>query len=204
VLSKLKAAVNKALEGHARSLYRLGLRPDHMTVLGLFWAILASLAYWNWGLMWPYVALSAPLLVLLSGYSDVMDGLLARSFGLQSKRGAMLDSTLDRYADVAVIAGIWAGGLCTPLSAILALSGSLLVSYTRAKAEGLGVDMQGVGIAERAERLILIVLASWLTLAWPYAMEIGMLVLAFLTHLTAVQRTAYALRALRTSSSASS
>jgi len=190
VLSRLKAAVNRALKGHAKALYGLGLRPNHMTVMGFLWALMASLAYWNWGLMWPYVALSAPVLVLLSGYSDVMDGLLARSFGLQSRRGAMLDSTLDRYADLAIIVGIWAGGLCSPLMALLALSGSLLVSYTRARAEGLGVDMAGVGLAERAERMILIILASLLNLKWPYALENGITFLACLANLAEIQRAA--------------
>jgi len=204
LLSKLKAAVNRALEGHARALYRLGLRPDHMTVMGLAWALLASLAYWKWASFWPYLALSAPALVLLSGYSDVMDGLLARLFGLESRRGAMLDSVLDRYADLAIIVGIWAGGLCSPLSALLALSGSLLVSYMRARAEGLGVEMSGVGLAERAERLLIIMSASWLALIWPRSLEIGMMLLAALTHLTGAQRAVYALLALRTSSSASS
>ncbi len=196
VLSKLKKTVNKALEGHARFLYRLGLRPNHMTVLGLVLSILAGLAYWKWYLMWPYLALVAPLLVLLSGYSDVADGLLARSFGLESRRGAMLDSTFDRYGEVAVITGILAGGLCSPLPAILAISGSLLVSYTRARAEGLGAELAGVGLAERAERLILIILASLANLFWPSAMEMGMYILAFLAHLTVIERLVRTLKAL--------
>jgi len=198
LLSRLREVVGRALEGHARLAYRLGLTPNRVSVLGLLWALLAALAYWHWADWWPFLALVAPFLVLLSGYSDVLDGLLARLYGLESRAGAMLDSMLDRYADVAVLAGIWAGGLCGPLEAILAISGSLLVSYARARAEGLGASLAGVGLAERAERLLAVVIASWLALFWGQALKICVWLLAFLTHLTAAQRLACAWRALRT------
>jgi len=203
LLSKLREAVGKALEGHARLAYKLGLRPNHITVLGLLSALLASLAFWAWGRC-PYAPILAPLFVLLSGYSDVLDGLVARLYGLQSRAGAMLDSVLDRYADVAIMIGIWAGGLCEPLTALLAISGSLLVSYTRARAQGLGVELGGFGLAERAERLLIIIIASVLTaLIWPSALDYAMLILVFLTHLTAAQRMAYAFHVLRTSEASS-
>jgi len=197
LLSKLRQAVSRALEGHARLAYRLGLRPNHVSALGLLWASLAALAYWRWRLLWPYVALSAPLLVLLSGYSDVLDGLIARLHGLASRSGAMLDSMLDRYADVAIILGLWAGGLCGPLEALLACAGSLLVSYARARAESLGAELAGVGLAERAERLIMIIAASWLELFWPGALRLAVLLLAALTHITAIHRLARAYSLLR-------
>ncbi|RLI13132.1 CDP-alcohol phosphatidyltransferase family protein, partial [Candidatus Bathyarchaeota archaeon] len=116
---------------------------------------------------------------------------------LESRAGAMLDSVLDRYADAALIFGIWAGGLCDFQSAFLAALGSLLVSYTRARAEGLGIDLAGVGLAERAERLATLVLASWIALAWEGALELGLLILVFMTHMTAAQRAAHAFLALR-------
>jgi len=196
LLSKLKQAVAKLFEGQARLAYKLGLRPNHVSALGLLCAILAALAYWLWDSHF-LMAFSAPLLVLLSGYSDLIDGLLARLYGLESRAGAMLDSVLDRYSDAALILGIWAGGLCDPQSALLALLGSLLVSYTRARAEGLGVSLAGVGLAERAERLALIVLASWMALAWEGALELGVLALVFITHMTAAQRATCAFLALR-------
>jgi len=203
LLSRLKEAVGRALEGQARLAFRRGLRPNHVSLLGFLWALLASVAYWRWSSHF-LVAFSAPLLVLFSGYSDALDGLMARLYGLESRAGAMLDSFLDRYADAAIIIGVWAGGLCGPLPALLALSGSLLVSYARARAEGLGVDLKGVGLAERAERLLIIMIASWVSLfLWGPALEISMLILVFLTHLTAAQRAAYAFRVLRASASSS-
>ncbi len=174
-----------------------------MSALGLLYALLAALSYWAWARC-PVAPYLAPVLVLLSGYSDVLDGLIARLYGLSSRAGAMLDSVLDRYADVAILIGIWSGGLCDPFWALLAISGSLLVSYTRARAEGLGVSLGGVGLAERAERLIIIIVASLLTLRWPRALDLAVVTLAFLTHLTAAQRVACALLALRTSGPSSS
>lgn len=195
-MARLKQSVVKAFEGQARLAYRLGLRPNHVTALGLAFAILSGLAYWLWSLS-PLMAILAPLLALLSGYSDLIDGLMARLYGLQSKAGAMLDSMLDRYADIALILGIWAGGLCDPQSAMLAAIGSLLVSYARARAGGLGLDLAGVGLAERPERLALIVIASWIELTWRGALQLGMLILVFITHMTAAQRAAYAFIALK-------
>ena len=198
MLSRLRHLVARALEGQARLAFRLGLRPNHISALGFLWALLASLAYWRWSLYWPLVATAAPMLVLLSGYSDVLDGLVARLHGLQSRAGAMLDSMLDRYADVAILIGIWAGGLCGPLEALLACSGSLLVSYAKARAEGLGAELAGIGLAERAERLIIIILGSLIELwIWPGALRLSIWLLAFLAHLTAVQRLIHAFRRLR-------
>ncbi|RLI13614.1 hypothetical protein DRO33_01000, partial [Candidatus Bathyarchaeota archaeon] len=77
MLSKLKQVAARLFEGQARLAYRLGLRPNHISALGLLSALLASLAYWLWHEHFLF-ALSAPFLALLSGYSDLLDGLVAR------------------------------------------------------------------------------------------------------------------------------
>ena len=103
-------------------------------------------------------------LVLLGGAADIFDGRIARARGLVSRAGAFLDSTLDRFAETFALAGavVWfrssAWGV---LLTTLALGGSLLVSYARARGEGLGVTYKG-GLMQRAERLVLLALASLL------------------------------------------
>ena len=95
---------------------------------------------------------------------------------------------MDRYADAAVYTGIIIGGLCDPLWGLIALMGSLLVSYSRARAEAAGIKMESVGIAERAERMIILAIATIATIFWSPAINIGIIVLGMLSHLTIFQR----------------
>jgi phosphatidylinositol phosphate synthase len=114
-------------------------------------------------------------LILLGGAADIFDGRIARARGMVSKAGAFLDSTLDRFAETFAFAGLAVWFRASAWSALVvasALGGSLLVSYARARGEGLGVSYRG-GLMQRAERLVLLALASLLdpvlTLAasWP-------------------------------------
>src|SRR5262245_2445654 len=103
-------------------------------------------------------------LVLLGGAADIFDGRVARARGLTSKAGAFLDSTLDRFAETFTFAGLAAWfrvSLWSTLVVAGALGGSLLVSYARARGEGLGISYRG-GLMQRAERLVLLALASLL------------------------------------------
>lgn len=114
-------------------------------------------------------------LILLGGAADIFDGRIARARGMVSKAGAFLDSTLDRFAETFAFAGLAVWFRASAWSALVvasALGGSLLVSYARARGEGLGVSYRG-GLMQRAERLVVLALASLLdpvvTLAagWP-------------------------------------
>ena len=105
--------------------------------------------------------------VLLGGMADVFDGRVARSQGLASPKGAFLDSSLDRFAEVGVFAGLAVYFHAQPLVSLmvaLALGGSLLVSYTRARGESQGVTCK-VGVMQRAERLLLLGFAGLLDLS---------------------------------------
>ena len=100
--------------------------------------------------------------VLLGGLADVFDGRIARARSMTSRSGAFLDSTLDRFAETFAYAGLAVYYAASPWRAAgtaLALGGSLLVSYSRARGEALGVQCRG-GIMQRAERLVLLALAS--------------------------------------------
>ncbi len=154
--------------------------------------------------------LFAVLLLLLSGFVDALDGAVARVQGKVTPFGGVFDSICDRYSDAIVIFGVILGGWCSPFWGILALIGSLLVSYSRARAEAAGVSQLGVGIAERPERLIILMVMTifqYLTslgfIPAPLSffeitlwLEYGIILIAVLAHITVVQRTVSAYRAL--------
>jgi CDP-diacylglycerol--glycerol-3-phosphate 3-phosphatidyltransferase len=218
--ARLRQISAATLSPVARGLYAVGIRPDHVTVLGLLLSVVAGAAFWlgefRAGALW----------ALASGLCDMLDGQLARVRGTASRFGAFLDSTLDRAADAAMLLGlavfyagfpvpfrlqVWrevgfgdalfhhelyvgklppAGGLAEPLYgiallAMLGLLGSLLVSYTRARAEGLGLDCS-VGWFERPERLVLLMVAAMFGVG--PVMPWALLILTILSFITAMQR----------------
>jgi CDP-diacylglycerol--glycerol-3-phosphate 3-phosphatidyltransferase len=136
----------------------LGLSPLFFNLAGVAFGALAGTAF----------ALGHPVLggwsVFLGGIADIFDGRVARSRGLASPKGAFLDSTLDRFAEVGVFAGLAVFFHSQPLvslAVILAMGGSLLVSYTRARGESQGV-LCALGVMQRAERLLLLGFAGLL------------------------------------------
>jgi len=171
-------------------LHNLGLSPNQVSILGIILAVLSALTYWQWKLN-SLLLILAPLLMLASGLLDALDGALARLYRETTNFGGFFDSLLDRYADAVIICGIILGGLTDVKWGLAALIGSLLVSYARARAEAAGVKMETVGLAERAERIVLLALASFLSYVWLDALCWGVLVLAILTNLTVIQRAIY-------------
>ncbi|ROQ91066.1 CDP-alcohol phosphatidyltransferase family protein [Desulfosoma caldarium] len=136
-------------------LVRCKLRPNQVSVLGFGLSVAAGLAF----LMQPFWG---GILVLLAGLVDTLDGSLARSTRQACKSGAFLDSVLDRYSEFFIYLGIWGyfwrKGALEPVLSLLTLCilfGSLMVSYTRARAEGLGQKCL-VGLLQRGERVILL------------------------------------------------
>jgi archaetidylinositol phosphate synthase len=190
LLTKLKQRAQLQLTSAANLIHNLGLTPNHVSLLGIIFAVLSALTYWQWKLH-SLLLILAPLLMLASGLLDALDGALARLYGEATNFGGFFDSLLDRYADAVIICGIILGGLTDVTWGLAALMGSLLVSYARARAEAAGVKMESVGLAERAERLVLLALASFLSFVWLDALGWGVLVLAILTNLTVVQRAIY-------------
>lgn len=140
-------------------LITLEVKPNHITFLGLLVSLGAGAAF-------VFSPGAGGLLTLLTGLLDTLDGTLARAIGQTRKFGAFLDSVLDRYTEFIIYLGIWfffyRQGASTPffsLVILLILFGSLMVSYTRARAEGLGercVD----GVFQRGERIVMIGLAG--------------------------------------------
>ena len=178
------------LTSTTKALHRLGLSPNHVSVIGIVLAVLSAVTYWQWELD-SILLIVAPLLMLASGLLDALDGALARQYGEATAFGGFFDSLLDRYADSIVLCGIILGGLTETSWGLATLVGSMLVSYARSRAEAAGVKMESVGLAERAERIVLLALASFLSYVWVDALNWGVLVLAVLTNLTVIQRAIY-------------
>ncbi|MGB9842028.1 MAG: archaetidylinositol phosphate synthase [Candidatus Bathyarchaeales archaeon] len=186
-MTKLKKKVQDLLASEAKAARKLGLTPNSVSIIGVMLAFFSAAAY-AIGQSQSVWLLLATVLLLASGFCDVLDGVIARTCQLQSVFGGFLDSLLDRYADAAVCAGIIIGGLCEPLWGLAALAGSLLVSYSRARAEAAGIKMESVGFAERAERLIILAIASVAAVWWLPALNIGIVFIAVLANLTVLQR----------------
>jgi len=159
LLTKLKKKVQDMLTSEAKAAHKIGLTPNIVSLIGLALAFFSAAAY-AIAQNQPMWLLLAVILLLASGFCDALDGVIARIYQQQSVFGGFLDSLLDRYADAVVYAGVIIGGLCDLLWGLAALAGSLLVSYSRARAEAAGIKMESVGVAERAERMIILAVAS--------------------------------------------
>jgi len=189
LLDRLRTRLDGSLLALGRSLASTGLSPAAWTWFGLLASLGAAAAYWSSAYSGQF---AGGVLVLLGGLFDIADGAVARATGSSTKRGAFLDSTLDRLGEVAVYSGILLGGLASPLFTLLALSFSLLVSYTRAKGESLGLRLSGVGIGERSERLIILSVLSVAGLT-----SYGVLLVLLVAALTFLERVSKGSRALR-------
>ncbi len=179
-------------------LMKLGLEPNHLSILGLVFSVVA-------GIFFAFSPFWGGVFTLLSGLMDTLDGSLARSLGKTKKAGAFLDSVLDRYTELIIFLGIWTYfyrlNYRVPLVSvliILILFGSLMVSYTRARAEGLG-EQCIVGVFQRGERIILLGCTGFLYLFYPSPniLFLALWVFAIGTNATALWRFFHVLKNLR-------
>lgn len=193
MLTKFKQKIQSALAAEARAFRKMGFTPNKISALGVLLAFSSGIVYAVWGGN-SLRLFAAAALLLLSGLCDALDGVVARLYHESTLAGGFLDSLSDRYADAAVYVGIVVGGLCDILFGLTSLVGSLLVSYSRARAEAAGVKIESVGIAERAERIIILAAASLMAIfADPRTiMNAAIIVIAVLSHLTVLQRGLYA------------
>ena len=196
MLTKLKKKVQQMLAAEAQAAHKIGLTPNMISAIGLALSLFSAVAY-AMAQNQPLLLLLAIILLLASGFCDTLDGVLARTHQQTSVFGGFFDSLLDRYADAAVYAGIIIGGLCDPIWGLIALAGSLLVSYSRARAEVVGIKMESVGVAERAERMIILAVASVAAIFWLPVLNIGIILLAVLSNLTVLQRGLHVYRVLK-------
>ncbi|MCD6188945.1 MAG: CDP-alcohol phosphatidyltransferase family protein [Thermococcus sp.] len=177
MLNKYRSNVKRYLESLVKPLVRLGITPNQLTFLGLLISLLGAyfLAQGSQRI--------AALILLFGSLLDALDGALARLTEKTSRFGAFLDSTFDRISDGAIFFGIAYGSLAKWEIAVIALMGSYLVSYERCRAELAGSGTLAIGIAERAERLLIIIITAIFN-----RVDIGVYVVAILAWITAFQR----------------
>lgn len=193
-------AVRKAVEGRMVAVLRpvidamvnARVHPNLLSTIGFIITLSSAFAFHS------HHVRTAGALILFGGLFDLFDGRVARATGLASPFGAFYDSTLDRISEIAVYLGILSlyndyrlvlGDVGMIYAVMLAMAGSLMISYTRARAEGLGIDCK-VGLMQRGERVLMIGLAALLFGEGSngLALRVVIIVLAALTNLTAFQR----------------
>lgn len=189
MLNHLRPALGRVLTPIGEGVARLGVTPNVITLMGTAGVMVGALGLYPQGrLFWGTMVITAFVLF------DMLDGAVARVTGNITKWGAFLDSSMDRVADAAIFSGliIWLAGKGDnpPLAALalFCLVAGAVVSYAKARAEGLGYTCN-VGIAERGERLIVVLVGAGLHgLGVPFALHIGLAILAVASAVTVVQR----------------
>jgi archaetidylinositol phosphate synthase len=190
-LDQLRPHMAFILKPLARASARAGLTPDRVSVIAFLASVAAGFAFYAGEVA------AATVLVAANALLDALDGALAREMQLAGPRGDFLDHVLDRYADIFIITGIIAGTDLPWIIGIFGLTGVLMSSYLGTQAQAVGVGRYYGGTLGRADRLLLIILAGLLTLAFP-AGYLGISWLGWLLavfgifgHATAIQRFFY-------------
>ncbi len=189
MLNKVKDKLQIAFSVLAKPFVYARIDPNVVTLSGLLLGVLAVYFHESYPTML--------LLLLMMFLSDGIDGYVARSLNRVTLFGAFLDSTVDRVEDAISLYILYLYGIATVDELIASVIGAFLVSYTRSRAEALGVQMSGVGLAERAERLILTLL---ILLCYPFSVALSralFLLLLALIAVTIIQRVLYVYRRLQ-------
>ena len=169
----------------------LGLSPTFWSMIAFAFAILSSIFFGlsnflsEQGIVFPSQIFAITML-LISGFFDIVDGSVARVSKRSTSRGAFLDSNFDKISEALIFIGIAIGGLSSPILAMIALSTSILVSYLRARAESLGIELKGVGIGERAERLLILSICGLIPISG--SIQWGIIIIIILSSFSFIQR----------------
>lgn len=198
----------------AKIFIKIGISPNTLSIISFVFSIFAGVFYYLAGEQYfdlsapHYFLLVAAICVLMNSGLDALDGAVARLRGIAGKKGDFLDHVIDRYADVFIISGIIFGGFCPWWIGIIALAGVLLTSYLGTQAQAMDIGRYYGGIMGRADRLIIILAATFLDfgyiayygkaaafggflfLGW------GMIIIAAGSHITAFQRIYHIWKAL--------
>lgn len=181
VLNNLRDSLKPCLEKIGKTFAATGLSPNFWTVVGLVFAFASAVTY---GLGAEFGFIVGGILLLISGFFDIVDGQVARTTGKTSQKGSFIDSMFDKIAEVAIFLGLLVGGYAEPYLILIAITISLLVSYARAKADALNVKLQGIGIGERAERLLVIAIIGFI----PGMMVYAVVIVIIIASITLIQR----------------
>ena len=161
VLNRFRHIADRLTKSQVKFFVRIGIKPNMLSIIGVTFGLLTAVTlalplHFIDSAIWAWVP---PLLYFLSGYFDLIDGSVARITEASSKFGGFLDSTLDRFGDSAAIIGLmignmlWVGNVeMNYIIGFVSVTVTILISYTRSRAENEGVIMKGVGLMERGER----------------------------------------------------
>ncbi|MEV4299893.1 phosphatidylinositol phosphate synthase [Microbispora rosea] len=196
MLNILRPAVTRVMTPLGRALARWGISPDVITAIGTLGVVASALVFYPLGHLF-----AGTLVITFFVLADLLDGVLARMTGKGSTWGAFLDSTLDRLGDSSIFSGLILyfvlkddPEIVLAIVALFCLVAGALVSYAKARAEGLGMTAN-VGIAERGERLVVVLVAAGLSgLGVPYVLAAGLWLLAAASAVTVVQRMVHVYR----------
>ena len=175
----------------------LGISPTFWSMIGFAFAILSSIFFGltnflnQQGLEFPWQVI-ASIMLLISGFFDIVDGSVARVMKKTTTRGAFLDSNFDKVSEALIFIAIAIGGLSNPILAMIALSTSILVSYLRARAESLGIELKGIGVGERAERLLILAICGLIPISG--SIQWGVIIIILISAFSFIQRFMYVLK----------
>jgi phosphatidylglycerophosphate synthase len=183
----------KSTLGLGRVCLKLRLTPNILTAMSLACAVISGSFFWKgwfwWGIIW----------MLMTSFTDMLDGATARAGHLETRFGGILDHVSDRYGEFFILAGITMSGKVHPGWGLFALFGMIIASYTRAAAESIGkIENCAVGIMGRSEKFLLIIIGSTLEIYYPKwrILEIALIVVGLTSYITSVQRMVYAAKLL--------
>jgi archaetidylinositol phosphate synthase len=195
MLNNFRKELKKTIQMVSNFFDRFNLHPNYWTGISLIFAILSGVFYSKYIIITddfinlPFSVvlhmneIIAVSMLLISGLFDMVDGELARKNNLTTKFGEFLDSTSDRFAEIFIYLGILVGGYTHSELVYMVITLSLMISYIRSKSETIQIKMVGIGIAERAERLLLLAIGTIVG-----QIQFALIVILILSVITIIQR----------------
>lgn len=197
MLNRFRAKITPITTLIGNNFGSLGLSPTFWSMIGFAFAILSSIFFGltnflnQQGLEFPWQVIGS-IMLLISGFFDIVDGSVARVMKKTTTKGAFLDSNFDKVSEALIFIAIAIGGLSNPILAMIALSTSILVSYLRARAESLGIELKGIGIGERAERLLILAICGLIPITG--SIQWGVIIIIIISAFSFIQRFVYVLK----------
>ncbi|OUJ18367.1 Phosphatidylglycerophosphate synthase PgsA [Methanonatronarchaeum thermophilum] len=188
MLNRLRPLASQTTQPITKKLAQKNITPDQLSITSLIAAILSAIAYILGNLI------LAGTLVLINSILDLLDGELARTLGTTNRKGDFVDHIIDRYADILILTGITLSPYAPTELGIIAITTVLMTSYLGTQAQAVGAGRVYSGLLGRANRLVLIILATYLTAIYPTNINrytiLGWLLIIFITLgiITIIQR----------------
>ncbi len=187
MLEKIRDKVEPITNRIGQELSKLGMTPIMLSIFAIIFSLISAFFYSNLiqfeiNNIISNQALGA-IFLLIAGLCDMLDGAIARVTKKSTLRGAFIDSTFDRVTEIIIFAGLLIGQYAEPLLVFFAITLSMLVSYSRTKAEAINVDLRGIGIAERSERILILCLCSFIN-----EIRLAIIIIIVLSFITFMER----------------